>query len=155
MIRRFKPGDIVCEEGDFGSTAFYIIGGHVDIYIANPLASVKTRAGGSGIFSLFRKVSSVLGKNETGPGAYQGFIPIDASVDSEEYAAGLPRAESVWRDDLPPYSRGLRQASDRRMRDTEMLQVVLDMLVGTREVDIATKATSKEKAVARTPAGRL
>ena len=153
VIRRFKAGDIVCEEGDFGSTAFYIVGGHVDIYIANPLASVKTRAGGSGFFSLFRKVSSVLGKNETGPGADQGFIPIDASVDLPKttplayLGPGELFGEMTCRT-FQPRSATVRATEECVM--VEMLRVVLDMLVGTREVDIATKATSKEKTVART-----
>lgn len=32
-IRRFQPGEIVCAEGEHGSTAFYIVKGKVDIYI--------------------------------------------------------------------------------------------------------------------------
>ena len=45
VLRRFKPGDIVCDEGAFGSTAFYIVSGKVDIFIANKIAHVKTRRG--------------------------------------------------------------------------------------------------------------
>ena len=41
--RRFKAGDVVCEEGEFGSTAFYMVDGHVEIFIKNPLASVHSR----------------------------------------------------------------------------------------------------------------
>src|SRR5262245_24432434 len=48
VLRRFKAGEIVCQEGEFGSTAFYIVSGKVDIFIANRLAHVKTRPGFGG-----------------------------------------------------------------------------------------------------------
>jgi CRP-like cAMP-binding protein/Fe-S-cluster-containing hydrogenase component 2 len=41
--RHFKKGDIICREGDYGSTAFYIEKGKVSIYISSPLKHVKSR----------------------------------------------------------------------------------------------------------------
>ena len=148
VIRRFKPGDIVCEEGDFGSTAFYIVGGHVDIYIANPLASVKTRAGGNGFFSLFRKVSSVLGKNETGPGADQGFIPIGmrASIAKND-PAGLSRAGELFGEMTVSHvpSAVCDGTGDRGVRDDRDDAGRARHACWHARVDIATKATSKER----------
>src|SRR5712692_6677620 len=43
VLHRYRKGEIVCEEGDFGSTAFYIVSGSVDIFIHNPLSHQKTR----------------------------------------------------------------------------------------------------------------
>lgn len=40
--RSFREGEIVCNEGEFGSTAFYLVSGSVDIYLDNPLAQVRT-----------------------------------------------------------------------------------------------------------------
>src|ERR1041385_7571095 len=49
VLRRFKRGEVVCEEGAFGSTAFYVISGSVDVFIANQIAHVKTRRGFGGL----------------------------------------------------------------------------------------------------------
>src|SRR5205807_4508311 len=43
VLHRFRKGEIVCEEGEFGATAFYIVSGTVDIFIINPLAHLRTR----------------------------------------------------------------------------------------------------------------
>ncbi len=148
VLRRFSAGEIVCREGEFGSTAFYIVSGNVDIYIDNPLGAVKSRARGGGFFGLFGKVSSFLGKNESGPGADQGFIPIDASVDLPKttplarLGSGELFGEMTCRT-FQPRSATVRASEDCVM--VEMLRVVLDMLMGTREVDITTKATTKVK----------
>ena len=148
VIRRFKSGDIVCTEGDFGSTAFFIVDGLVDIYIDNPLGSVKSRSKTGGFFGLFGKVSSFLGKNESGPAADQGFIPIDAGVDLPKttplakLGVGELFGEMTCRT-FQPRSATVRASGDCVL--VEMLRVVLDMLMGTREVDVATKATTKVK----------
>ena len=148
VARQFSAGDIVCHEGDFGATAFYIVSGHVEIYIDNPLASVKSRSGGGGFFGMFGKVSSFLGKNESGPAADQGFITIDASVDLPKttplafLGAGELFGEMTCRT-FQPRSATVRASDDCVM--VEMLRVVLDMLMGTREVDTATKANTKVK----------
>ncbi len=152
-VRRvFRAGDIVCEEGTFGSTAFYIVAGAVDIYIANPLAHVRTKPKGHGLTSFFKKMSSVLARREDGQtGAVEegGFIPIDASVD-------LPRSTPIaylGKGELfgemtcrtfQPRSATVRATEDCIM--VEMLRVILDMLVGTRDPDAATKASTKVRA---------
>ncbi|HJX25946.1 MAG TPA: hypothetical protein VJ252_07295, partial [Chthoniobacterales bacterium] len=43
VLHRFRKGEIVCREGEFGSTAYYIVSGNVDIFINNPLAHLRTR----------------------------------------------------------------------------------------------------------------
>src|SRR5207302_7465189 len=40
--RRFRAGDVICREGEYGSTAFYIVSGRVEVSIASPLAHVKS-----------------------------------------------------------------------------------------------------------------
>ena len=35
--RHFKRGDIVCREGEFGSTAFYILEGTASVRLASPV----------------------------------------------------------------------------------------------------------------------
>ena len=85
VLHRFKAGDIVCEEGEFGSTVFYIISGKVDIFIANQLVHVKTQsAGGGGFFGrgVARMKSFMVSDcEEKRDRKDRKFIPIDASVD--------------------------------------------------------------------------
>jgi CRP-like cAMP-binding protein/Fe-S-cluster-containing hydrogenase component 2/ferredoxin len=79
--RRFKAGEIICREGEFGATAFYIVDGMAEVYLASPIAHVKTEGGARGFLS---KLTSLLtsrdedGRNEESTRSY---IPIDASVD--------------------------------------------------------------------------
>ncbi|HTD65501.1 MAG TPA: hypothetical protein VK846_03085, partial [Candidatus Limnocylindria bacterium] len=80
VLRRFKRGDIVCDEGAFGSTAFYIVSGKVNIFIANKIAHVKTRRGLGG-FVARMKSFLVSDKQEHRDENTKTFIPIDASVD--------------------------------------------------------------------------
>ena len=55
--RHFKAGEIICREGEYGSTAFYILKGRASVSIASPMAHVKT-IGAVGRF--FGKLSSKL-----------------------------------------------------------------------------------------------
>jgi CRP-like cAMP-binding protein/Fe-S-cluster-containing hydrogenase component 2 len=41
--RHFKPGEIICREGEYGSTAFYLLEGQARVSIASPIAHVKTK----------------------------------------------------------------------------------------------------------------
>src|SRR5262249_14452306 len=71
VVRHFKKGDIVCREGEYGSTAFYILDGNADVYLRIPMAHVKTEGGATGFFS---KLTSRLmarqqhGREEEGDG---------------------------------------------------------------------------------------
>jgi CRP-like cAMP-binding protein/Fe-S-cluster-containing hydrogenase component 2 len=122
----------------------------VNIYIANPLASVKTRPREGSFFKVFKRMTSFLGSNETERDiAETGFIPIDASVNLPkqtplaDLGPGELFGEMTCRT-FQPRSATVRATEDCVM--IEMLRVVLDMLLGTREVDSATKATTKVKA---------
>ena len=48
--RRFRAGEIICREGEFGSTAFYILEGKAEVFLASPIAHVKTRGQQQGLF---------------------------------------------------------------------------------------------------------
>lgn len=149
--RRFRAGDIVCREGEFGSTAFYIVSGTVDIFIENPLAHLKTRPKGGGLFSFMKRMSSILvsDTDDARQAAEQGFIPIDASVDlpRQTPVAALGPGElfgEMTCRTFQPRSATVRATEECVM--VEMLRVILDMLVGTRDIDPTTKATTKVKA---------
>src|SRR5438045_5520004 len=152
VLHRYRKGEIVCEEGDFGSTAFYIVSGSVDIFIHNPLSHLRTRPV-TGIFgrSMARMKSFLTDDEATAARAGLGerrFIPIDATVDLPinkplaQLGPGELFGEMTCRT-YQPRSATVRARESCVM--IEMLRVILDMLVGNRQVSDATKATSKVK----------
>jgi CRP-like cAMP-binding protein/Na+-translocating ferredoxin:NAD+ oxidoreductase RNF subunit RnfB len=88
--RHFNKGEVVCREGEYGSTAFFIVEGLANVAISTPIAHVRTEGGARGFF---KRLSSVLvGREEhkREEEARDRTIPIDASVD---LAYGNPVAE--------------------------------------------------------------
>jgi len=148
VLRRYRAGDIVCEEGEFGSTAFYIVSGSVDIFIANPLAKVQSQRKG-GFFGLLKKATGLFRNERAAIIDSSSFIAIDADIDLPKTTAlavleaGDLFGEMTCRT-FQPRSATVRAKGDCVM--VEMLRVILDMLVGTRDVDAETKATTKVKA---------
>jgi hypothetical protein len=65
--RRFQPGEVICQEGEFGSTAFYILKGKVDIFLATPMAHSSSHAVGTkgGWRAALHKVTRLLPQRET------------------------------------------------------------------------------------------
>ena len=146
VLRRFDEGDIICEEGEFGSTAFYLVQGSVDIYIANPLAKVQSQRRG-GFFNFVRRAIG-LGSKHEGEDEH-GYITIDADVDLPKTTPLATLGEGELFGEMTCRTFQPRSATVRAKEDcvmVEMLRVILDMLVGTREVDADTKASTKVKA---------
>ena len=147
---------MVCEEGDFGSTAFYLVSGKVEVSINNPLAQLRTRrAGGSGVFrrgvAQLKRMTSFLVRDEDVPrdAESKNYIPIDAAIDLPrerpiaELGPGEIFGEMTCRTFQP------RSATVTCLEDcviVEMLRVILDMLTGNRAVSDAIKAATKVKA---------
>ncbi len=77
--RTYKAGEVICKEGDYGSTAFYILEGKAEVFLSSPLAHVNTK-GGKGFFS---KVKTILEPSDRSPskGPQKAYIPIDGPVD--------------------------------------------------------------------------
>jgi CRP-like cAMP-binding protein/ferredoxin/succinate dehydrogenase/fumarate reductase-like Fe-S protein len=62
MMRRVKQGEVLFREGDYGSTAFYILEGKMDIFISSPRAHVDTERGSSGLLNILK--NKLLGRQE-------------------------------------------------------------------------------------------
>ncbi len=151
-LHRYAPGEIVCEEGAFGSTAYYIVSGSVDIFIQNPLAHLRTAPAKRLFWRSVARMKSFLvdDADDRRPEAHERkFISIDANVDLPlqrplaQLGPGELFGEMTCRT-FQPRSATVQAREPCVM--VEMLRVILDMLVGTRQVSDASKATSKVKA---------
>ncbi len=151
VLHSYRRVQTVCEEGDFGSTAFFIVSGHVDIFIHNPLAHLKTRPAFE-IFgqSLVRMKSFLSDDKRRTPleRVARQFIGIDANVDLPinrplaQLGPGELFGEMTCRTYQP---RSATVEAREPCVMIEMLRVILDMLVGSRQVSDLTKATSRVK----------
>lgn len=88
--RRFQAGEVICREGEFGSTAFYILEGKAHVALSSPIAHVKTQGGAKGFFKRLTSTLAARDADAREEEARDRTIPIDASVD---LAYGNPVAE--------------------------------------------------------------
>lgn len=79
--RHFKPGEVICREGEYGSTAFYMLEGQAKVSIASPMAHVKTKGK---VRNFLGKLSSRLTQRQNDKReeeTSQHWIHIDAPMD--------------------------------------------------------------------------
>src|SRR6516165_425898 len=130
--RRFRKDEVICREGEFGSTAFYILEGKAEVAIATPIAHVKTHGGAQGFFKRLKSTLAGRDEDKREEEARDRSIPIDASVD---LAYGNPVAELGPGDlfgemtcmNFYPRSATVRAESD--VVPFEMLRNVLDIMM--------------------------
>ncbi|MGQ0629025.1 MAG: cyclic nucleotide-binding domain-containing protein [Phycisphaerales bacterium] len=78
-IRKFKAGEVICYEGEGGTTAFYVAEGEVEVSIRGSSTRTSKRSGG-----LLAMVGNLLGQRKVQSNASHkadALVPIDASVD--------------------------------------------------------------------------
>src|SRR5215469_16828372 len=79
IVRRsFRAGDLICREGEFGSTAFYIVEGKAQVSLAAPIAHVKTQGGAKGFFKRLTSTLVARSQDRREDEARDRTIPIDA-----------------------------------------------------------------------------
>ncbi len=132
--RQFRKGEIICREGDFGSTAFYVVDGSCQVAITTPLSRVHNDR--SGLAGLFRKMKSrlVAGEDEQSVGPAP-LIPIDAPIDlrRDEPIATIHAGELFGEMtclNFYPRSATVRAAEDSVI--LEMLRPVLQILLRSK-----------------------
>ncbi len=148
--RRFRKGEIICKEGEFGSTAFYIVEGRAQVAIATRIAHVKTQGGSQGFFR--RLTSTLVGREEDKREgeARDKTIPIDAAVDLHY---GSPVAELGPGDlfgemtcmNFYPRSATVRAATD--VVAYEMLRNVLDIMLKNKTFRAQIDASYRRRAL--------
>jgi len=130
--RRFRKGELICKEGEFGSTAFFILEGKARVSISSPIAHVKTQGGAKGFF---KRLTSTLAPREADRRegeAQNRTIPIDASVDLNyenpvaELGAGDLFGEMTC---MNFYPRSATVRAESEVVAYEMLRNVLDIML--------------------------
>jgi CRP-like cAMP-binding protein/Fe-S-cluster-containing dehydrogenase component len=148
--RRYRKGEVICREGEFGSTAFFILEGAARVAISSSIAHVKTQGGPQGFF---KRLSSVLvGREEDQreEEARERTIPIDAPVD---LAYGNPVAELGPGDlfgEMTCMSFYPRSATVRAKTDVvafEMLRNVLDIMMKNKTFRAQIDANYRRRAL--------
>lgn len=84
--RTFKDGEIICEEGDFDQTAFFILEGKVSIYIAAQLGHIESRTRKQkGLFGFLRKHTTAFSRTrkdaDLSEETTRRSIPTDSPID--------------------------------------------------------------------------
>ncbi len=129
--RRYRAGEIICREGDQGSTAFYILSGRVEVSISTPMAHVKSRGRGKGGgLTHFLRMFTSLASSAEDPreGAAARFIPIDAPVDLEYGNPMAELGEGELFGEMTCMSFYPRSATVRAIEDTEVLEMLRNVL---------------------------
>lgn len=129
--RHVRAGDVICREGEFGSTAFYILEGAVDVFISTPLKHVRQESAPGGWFSRIRSMLADRDEHARSEDRAARWIPIDAPVDLpyDHPIARLGPGElfgEMTCMSFHPRSATVRAATDCTM--LEMLRNVLDIL---------------------------
>jgi CRP-like cAMP-binding protein/Fe-S-cluster-containing dehydrogenase component len=148
--RRFRKGEVICREGEFGSTAFYIVEGRARVSISSPIAHVKTQGGGKGFFK--RLTSTLVGREEDRreEEARDRTIPIDASVD---LSYGNPVAELGPGDLFGEmtcmnfYPRSATVVAESDVVAYEMLRNVLDIMLKNKTFRAQLDETYRRRAL--------
>src|SRR5215470_14869883 len=148
--RRFRKGELICKEGEFGSTAFYIVEGKARVSISSPIAHVKTQGCTQGFFK--RLTSTLVGRDEDARAeeVCDKTIPIDAAVD---LSYGNPVAELGPGDlfgemtcmNFYPRSATVRAESD--VVAYEMLRNVLDIMMKNKTFKAQVDETYRRRAL--------
>ena len=148
--RRFRKGELICKEGDFGSTAFYILEGKAQVSISTPIAHVKTDGGAKGFFKKLTSSLASRTEDRRDEERRDRTIPIDASVDLNY---GSPVAELGPGDlfgemtcmNFYPRSATVRAESD--VVAYEMLRNVLDIMLKNKSFRAQIDANYRRRAL--------
>ena len=131
VLRKYKKGEIVCREGEFGSTAFYLLSGKADVFIDTPMAHVKSeKKDAGGLAGIFRKFSHGLAGRKQNPreGDAGQYIRIDAPVDLPyDKPIAVLQAEDLF-GEMTCLSFMPRSATVRATEDCSMLEMLRNVL---------------------------
>ncbi|HEY3245676.1 MAG TPA: cyclic nucleotide-binding domain-containing protein [Phycisphaerae bacterium] len=127
--RRYKKGDIICREGEFGTTAFYLLKGQVEVSITAPMAHLQNEQAHRG--GLVNRMASLLRRGrrlDDESGRPRQTIPIDGPIDLDldhpvdQMGPGELFGEMTCLNFYP------RSATVRALEDCELLEMLRTVL---------------------------
>ena len=131
LRRSFAPGEIVCREGEPGSTAFLLLEGEAEIFLAAPVAHLEGRHHPRGLFGAITTFLQAPVRRTAASGSVRRRIPIDAPADlAQDSPATTLRAGDLF-GEMTCLSSHPRSATVRAQTDVEALEMrrgVLDLL---------------------------
>jgi len=134
VVRRtFAPGEIICREGEYGSTAFLLLEGDTEVFLETPLAHLVGKPGRRGLFGGVASFLQQLVRRGEGEqdAPSRRPIPIDAPVDLPQdnpvaiLSAGELFGEMTC---MSFYPRSATVRAKTEVVALEMLRNVLDIL---------------------------
>jgi CRP-like cAMP-binding protein len=129
--RHYRAGEIICREGEFGSTAFYILEGKAEVFLSSPIAHVQTQGSGNGFFRKLKSMLSPRDLHARHEESTRPYIPIDAAVDLPYHNPIAELGPGDLFGEMTCMSYYPRSATVRARTDCvmlEMLRNVLDIL---------------------------
>ncbi len=150
VLRRFKKGDVICREGEYGSTAFYILEGTANVFLASQMGHVKSSGGATGFLSKLASRITHRQQDRREGESDRRSIPIDASVDLSydnpvaQLGAGDLFGEMTCMS-LYPRSATVQAATDCVM--LEMLRNVLDIMQRNKTLKAQLDANYRRRAL--------
>lgn len=126
--RRFQPGEVICREGEQGSTAYYILSGEVELSIGAPMGHAKSGGGGKGVLNFFSRLTSLVKDAAIASAPAPVFIPIDAPVELAydtrvaRLGAGVVIGQTTCLNHYP------RSATIRAVVETDILEMLGNVL---------------------------
>ncbi|MHC4974237.1 MAG: cyclic nucleotide-binding domain-containing protein [Planctomycetota bacterium] len=152
LHRNYAPGEVLCREGALDATAFLIVEGEAEIFLASPVAHLEGHHRPRG---LFRAITSFLQTPARRPAAAAGAarrIPIDAPVDlSQDSPTATLRAGDLFGEMtcLSGHPRSATVRAQTAVVALEMRRGIVDLLKRTsREFQARIERDYKARALA-------
>jgi len=126
--RKFKQGEIVCNEGESGSTAFIIEEGVVDVFLKSPLNHIENTQS-TGFLGLIKKFTTTLSTSKREEEKKARYISIDApvSLNTSNPIAQLTK-EDVLFGEMTCMNNYPRSATVRAKTDISLLEIRRNVL---------------------------